>query len=333
MQKRGSKPVVYFDQNWLSEIARAQTIVRSNQSTSFFRLLSSAIHRGVSEGKMVCPTSTFHRSESSFSTQLRAPLLFVAEWFSRGLTFNSWVPINHNQLVRASLEFVGLDFSLHPWWQVPFNRSPDATVQFSQVIKNEEHPIAIDYSVEHRSLRDGKQTSNHREFKKDRVEAGLSYKDEVEYGRHQIFRELHQTPVEAMTKGRLTTSDWELLYQVIGLQAFTRFTNLVAICNQGKGIGAFLSSSQFADAAFLSICAKLRAADIVHYPDREPEPSLIDDFQIAATVLPYSDLYATENYIAHLIKQTKLDQEYGCRVFTMKQKQVFLDELQSMLHT
>ena len=89
----------------------------------------------------------------------------------------------------------------------------------------------------------------------------------------------------------------------------------------------FLDSPQFANSPFYSIYAKLRAADIVRFPDKEPEPSLLDDFQIIATVLPYTNVFATENYMAELIRQTRIDEEYGCRVFTMREKQEFLEYL------
>ena len=62
-------------------------------------------------------------------------------------------------------------------------------------------------------------------------------------------------------------------------------------------------------------------------PGNKPEPSKMAGSHITAFVLPYADMLATENHFAKLIKQTHLDQEYNCRVFTMRQKQDFLDEL------
>ena len=61
MQKRGSKPVVYFDQNWLSEISRrAQTIGADDQDrvlASFVSYPQQSIE-ALSEGKIRLPDFT-----------------------------------------------------------------------------------------------------------------------------------------------------------------------------------------------------------------------------------------------------------------------------------
>ena len=41
----------------------------------------------------------------------------------------------------------------------------------------------------------------------------------------------------------------------------------------------------------------------------------------------YVDVFATENYIAELIKQTHLGSDHDCRVFTMRQKEDLLEYL------
>ena len=89
----------------------------------------------------------------------------------------------------------------------------------------------------------------------------------------------------------------------------------------------FFVSPRFSNTPFLSIRSKLMAADIAHYPYLKPEPSLQDDFSIVATVLPYVDVFATDNYIAELIKQTRVGIEYDCRVFTMRQQGDMLEYL------
>ena len=47
-------------------------------------------------------------------------------------------------------------------------------------------------------------------------------------------------------------------------------------------------------------------------------------------ILPYSDVLATENYLAELIRQTKLGEKYSCQPFTMRQRKDFLCHLEGL---
>ena len=126
MQRRGERPVVYLDQNWLSEITKAHIDGWTGKDTPYFEKLSSAIQSGVNKDRFACPTSTFHTSEASFSSKVKDSLRGVAEELGHGLVFNSHIDISHMQLVEAALEFSEQDSLRTPWWRVPFNREPYA---------------------------------------------------------------------------------------------------------------------------------------------------------------------------------------------------------------
>ena len=95
MPRRGNKPVVYLDQNWVSEITKSQIIGRSSKDKAFYNRLSSALHTGESEGKFACPTSEFHHTEASFNPNLRTAIPFIASALSRGLSFNLYIHVSH----------------------------------------------------------------------------------------------------------------------------------------------------------------------------------------------------------------------------------------------
>ena len=69
IQLRGKKPVIYLDQNWLSEIAKAHLGSKTSIDRSYLLELSHIIEQGVSEDRFVCPSSHFHESESERSAQ------------------------------------------------------------------------------------------------------------------------------------------------------------------------------------------------------------------------------------------------------------------------
>ena len=226
MPRRGNKPVVYLDQNWISEITKSQFIVRPNKDKAFYSRLSSVIHTGVSEGKLVCPTSEFHHTEASFNPDLRAAIPLAASALSRGLSFNSFIHVNHKQLLVAALEFSGQDVPSTPWWHIPFNRDPDTLVQWSPDLSNREHPTLIDYAEETKQLRDGIQNSLYRKFKSEVRKEGHSYEDAAKFGRIQIFRELHFGLTDAIEQGIFRTSQYEPLFSGEGREALRRYDEL-----------------------------------------------------------------------------------------------------------
>ncbi len=85
-----------------------------------------------------------------------------------------------------------------------------------------------------------------------------------------------------------------------------RLTEIGRLCGGKDRFKAFMSSDQFYEIPFLSIRAKLMAADIVYAGSQTPEPSLLEDFDIAATIVPFANFFATENYLPELIKKTKV---------------------------
>ena len=330
MQLRGKKPIVYLDQNWLSEITKAHIDGWKGGDKPYFEKLSSDIQAGVDKDRFVCPTSPFHESESSFNSKLYDPLWNVSEGLSRGLSFNSHTDISHKQLVGAALEFTGHLAPTNPWWRVPFNRDPDTSV--SNIPR---HEILVHLSVEElaeeqKRLRDNIQTPMYHKYKEMRRGYSLSYEDEVKYSKTQLFEEGYRGPMMALALPEVSAPGWDPLLTHIAWEQMNRYEELIRICDQRGGLDTFLDSPQFSKAPFLSIRAKLMAADIARFPRRKPEPSLQDDFSIVATVLPYADVFATENYIADLIKQTHVGSDYDCRVFTMRQKDDLLEYLSAL---
>ena len=330
MQRRGERLVVYLDQNWISEITKTHIDGWTGKDKAYFEQLSSIIQLGVNGDRFACPTSSFHESEASFSSKVKYSLWSVAIEIGCGLAFNPSIYISHRQLVEAALEFTGQYAPSNPWWRVPFNRNPDAVV--SNIPRDE---ILVHFSVEElaeeqKRLRDNIQTPVHQNYKETRLRQGLDYEKEVEYSKRQLFIDGYFGPIVALGLRGVVTPQWELLLNLAAGDFINRYLELMTICDQRGGVSVFLDSPQFSTVPFLSIRAKLLAADIARFPDRVSEPSLQDDFSIVATVLPYADVFATDNYISELIKQTHLGSEYDCRVFTMRQKEEMLEYLSTL---
>lgn len=329
-RRRGSKPVVYLDQNWISNITKSYMNDWNSSDKPFYERLSSAIQEGVANNRFVCPTSEFHECEASYGSNIKDSLWYVAKTLSRELSFSSSIQINHLQLVEAALEFTMQDLPDTPWWIIPFNRNPDTQMDGLPEKTVEVHFSMDEWAEENKRIRDGLRTSQYDHFKKNRRQHGLTYEAEVEFGRKQLFLEGHVGSLPEISLPEFSESKFRPIFLLSALEIMNRAFELKETYDKGGGINIFLESRQFVEAPFLSIYAKLRAADIVRFPDRDPEPSLLEDFAIMATVVPYTNAVATENYMAELIRQTRIDEEYDCRTFTMREKQGFLEYLMNL---
>ena len=223
-----------------------------------------------------------------------------------------------------------IDVASENWWRVPFNRDPDTPdIMLSHPTSSiEVFLTSYEMVNENRRVRSQVSAPTYQSYKEYRKKINLSYLDEVTFTRHQLLWESYCASDEAISSLGESRPDWSVAMDLMTtLQQQQRLMEIGQICKKGDGFEAFLSSHEFFAVPFLSVRAKLMAADVVYESHREPEPSLQDDFSIVATVLPYSSVFATENYIAELIRKTKIADDYDCQVFTMRRKQELLDLL------
>ena len=330
--KRGKKKIVYLDQNWLSEVTKAYLVPPRSSDNEFFAELAKLLLNGVSQGRLACPTSKFHERESQYDRVLDADLRSVAEQFSFGLSFNPSINVSHTQIVDAALNFSGLTSTPKPWWLTPFDRDPDSSTDISLGKGKRPRFFLTDeeFVGESRKTKNEITAPMYHRYKKKRMEEDPSYEEEVAYGLRHFFRESY--PVDEETKALIQQAvpHWNSQLSDYHSQQELRLLEIAKICEKGAGFELFLSSEALASAPFLSTRAKLVAADIVHNSSRKPEPSLLADFDIASTVVPYADVFLTENYLAELLRKTRVAEDYGCRVFTMRQKKDALKYLSQL---
>ena len=295
----------------------------------FFRELFGVIQDSVANDRFASPMSDFHESEGSLSSELAAHLQGVDNALSRGLTFNSWFSICHAQLISAASSFAGIELPSVPWWHIPFNRDPDILDKDLRAAKAgmSLHFRFISLIAEQRRLRNEVEPSMYRDYKEERKSVGLLFEDEVSFSRGQLIWEGYLGVLNALNAPGVISADWDMIYRDVAADREHQWREIEGIVSQSQNPTHFLTSPDFDDVHFINIRSQLMAADIVKFPARKPESSLHDDLSIAATVLPYSDVFATDSYIAELIRQTKLDNYYSCRVFTMRRREEFLNQI------
>ena len=321
-KERSQKMVIYLDQNWLSDITKAvrlDGIPRVDKS--YFTELYEVILRAIAEDKIVCPTSPLHMSKSNFDSRRNSDSRSVDNAISGGLSFNPSEQTSHNQLLEAVSQFTGVESSAKPGWRLPFNRDPDVPVSMIPRRRTGIEVIVTfdEWVNEERRLHNQVGAAMYRKYKETRKAIYLSYQDEVKFSRCQLFREGYSGITEATCQLGETPAGFGEMYRMSVLQQLSRLMEIQQICETGAGLRAFMCSDEFHDAPYLTVRAKLMAADIVYHNNRNPESSLLTDFAIAATVAPYVDVFATENYLAELLRRTGVAGDYGCDVCTMRQ--------------
>ena len=291
--------------------------------------LFTDIQRAIAEDKIVCPTSPLHESESNLSSRLNVDIRSMDNALSRGLSFKSDGEICDKQVLKAASKFAGAESSTEPWWRTPFNRDPDIPdIAFPSSRSALEVFLTVHKLLdEDRRVRNEITAPMYQQYKGGRVERKLSYRDEVEFSRIHLFHEHHFVFYNAESVLKQVSPVWEPFVPDLFRERRIRLAELRRICDKAEGIVPFLSSNDLKNAHFLNIRSKLMAADIAYYGARKPEGSLLNDFNMAAAVVPYVDVFATENYLAELLRQTGVAKDYGCTVYTMRQKDILIDYL------
>ena len=323
-----SKKVLYLDQAWASELAKADSLPDwSHADRGFYLELRATIEDLVERDLLVCPTSEFHNQEAEQGTRVRDFLWHVVRRLSKGLSFRNFTAVVYEQVADAARRFCGAPAGDRPWWAIPFDRDPNVGVAELEP----EGPFLVhfptgDELVAYQRASRRYSADEYSGYKRTRRGLGQTLEDEIEFGRSKYLEAMYSVPQHVA----LGTEVDDLMFFVgasVMRQDQAILAEILRECGDAKGL---VHSAQMEEVPFLYVRSRLVAADIVNFPDHDPEPSLGTDFDIVATTLPFSDYLATDAYMTELIRQTKLDEHFGCMTFSMKRKDELLSTLRAL---
>ena len=150
----------------------------------------------------------------------------------------------------------------------------------------------VEWVNEERRLSDQVQAPIYQHYKETRKAVKLSDQDEVRFSRCQLFYECYVGISEAISQLGETPEGVDYIYRMKVPQQLYRLMESDRVCSNGAGLATFMSSDDFTAAPYLSIRAKLMAADIVRHAGSNPENSRLTDFDIAATLVPSQPSFA-----------------------------------------
>jgi hypothetical protein len=321
------KQILYLDQNFISEMAKAED--RKDSQRQDYQKLLSIIRTKVNQNRLVCPASQFHREESAQDERIKRIVWPLVEEFSRALEFHKSTQILDNQVALAGLAYYGKEPPHVPGWAVAFNKDPLEPVQHlahlespGGLIDNNRDVVALITGV-------------YGEFKTARHGESITLTQHVDFYKKQLVVEAYFVSPEDLLRHfpeQLNNPSGRIGSTVVKQRQQSIF-KLLSLCSDSVGIwpfNDFWNSKELLACPFLTVRASLMAVDISSYPEKHLTTSLNNDFEMVASVLPYVDMLATENYMAEIIRQAKLSQRFKARVFSRRQVPDLLETLEKL---
>lgn len=325
----GSHAVIYLDQNYLSNMAKAHFGSSMNKGEGeFWSSLFNGLKRAILADKVACPELEFQRDEAEFDKRIEYAVWQVICELSLGLEFLPWETILELEIEDAAFKFLGKNSPRRRSWQSAFKSNPQDPVE-SRMTCNA-------FGIKHR------------------IEVFISPPKEVVDHDRQLKRRWEDTARSLLKQP--TFDDWhkELLVQksafidnLLGPGAFniiakqwasdSSLDKLVATRNMAKlkerltrlgeigitlhNMADFFNSGELLNAPFIDVFCSINTVIVQNYTDREPKGGDLRDVAILATVLPYCDVVTTDRFMRDiLVNSLRFDKKYGCEIFSASQQ-------------
>ena len=122
--------IVYLDQNYLSNMAKARIgRIKDDDQAKFWLSLFNDLKKAVLADKIACPELEFQRHEASYDRRLEEPIRKVIDEISWGLKFHLSTQILESQIYDAAKNFMGKQPEERKPWAIAFRSNPHAPIE------------------------------------------------------------------------------------------------------------------------------------------------------------------------------------------------------------
>ncbi len=316
------KKIVYLDQNFLSNFAKAP----SKPVLNHYQELSDTLFKLVEANIIACPTSEFHQKESEFAPNLFNAIRSVAVQLSRGLSFRGWLAILESQTVEALYRYLRTELPESMiGWHVSFSEDPDLPIE--PYIVDAFYPTPSLFIEEARRLKASHPDRAEKVMRSLRRRE-INFDQRLEQEVASFIRTIFLEPLERL-KRTLVKASLDLPCDELEL---TCARHVLGVCRAYRELTGetdpfptaeffhFFSSQEFRDIPFVHIYCSLHAAMATQ--EAKPRPSDLEDVLIASTVIPYCNVFATDGHVKDLVQKLKLDDRYNVKVFGARKADV-----------
>jgi len=333
--------VVYLDQNYLSNMAKAQLGSLTDQDECEFWLsLLEELKTKVLADRIACPEFAFQREEASFNTRIDEAVGRIIDELSRGLKFNTWKEILNLQIEDAAFKFLGKAPPQREMWEIAFASNPQASIKSripggyprpnwgayvyptskNEIIEDKRQQKAMWATFAERTLR---------RYTCHNWDETLQW-DKL-YSVNCILGPEAWKDVERLCNS--DSLDDKLIAAANMQEMILREERLLEIGINDDNFIDFLKSNELLNSAFIDIHSSIRTAAAMYFPERKQLGSDLRDPVILAVVMPYSDVVTTDRFMKELlVARLNFDEKYDCVIFSANKRErlAFRDFIRSL---
>jgi hypothetical protein len=281
MPKRTKKLLVYLDQNFISELAKAEV---NNRVKPEWKELYELLKEGFLGEKLVVPQSWFHDIETSLAPELKERIVSYQNYLGQVDLHNS-DHVRNFQIGRFFQRFTGQQDKDPLDVKIAFRDHPDQRVKPFNITVNTNWAIFNFQSSRMQTM--DKMEDIHKEL----VSRKVAYKDQLE-------------------KEYIAQRDY--FYS----NALTYYEHLSM--NPREELLAFGEDSVFRTIPVVSIYSRLWSWILTKFPTRAIQSGDATDIDVLSTYMPYVDVIGTDTFMATQLEALGIDKEYQVSLFTAK---------------
>lgn len=296
--KRTKKLIVYLDQNFISEMAKADSNKRVKPE---FKHIYELLHKGFLDEKLVVPSSWFHDVETSLAVELKERIVSYQNYLGQ-VRLDFPESVRRAQILAFASNFIG-DSDVDPFSiKIAFDEDPDKRTRM--------YNVTVDSQLQQFDFKSRRvQTSQVLDAVRQKViSSNISYKEQF------------KVEMEAQRRFCLESN----------YESFMHLFN-----RNKKGMEEFIQSEMFSNIPVISIYAKLWSSLLTQFKRRAIKGSDPTDIDVVSIYLPYVDVFATDAFIADRISECGIASEYNTDLFDARTKKLnlFINYLQKFIES
>lgn len=323
-----SNTIVYLDQNYLSNMAKARVgFIDNKDLAEFWNSLFDSLKKAVLSDKIACPELEFHRTEAMYDRRLEEPIRCVVDELSWGLGFYPSTDVLEAQIYQAAERFLGKEPEEKEPWSVAFKSNPHSPIKsrmqdiWGVKTRINVHLSLSDEVVEHdRRLKE--RFVDGARFFLVHDHSSLDWADLVRAEKLSFISSFFGLQAEQSIRQQwfsdLSIDQFIAAARLADLNRLWRRLGEIGIDIAGTTkVVDFLESDELLGIPYIDIFCSIYAAIIKHFPNRRMRLGDFYDVPILATVLPYCNLVTTDSFMKEiLVKILHFDDKYKTKILS-----------------
>lgn len=330
-----SHTIIYLDQNYISNMAKAQVgSIENKVQAEFWKYLFNDLFRAVLADKIICPESEFHLTEAKFDRRLLNSIRLIIQMLSGGLQLRPWKDILELQIQDAARQFLGKQAEQRENWAIAFMSDPQSKYKdriegiLDGRIENYAHPIITLDDIDHDRQLKARFPNEARKCLEQYRTRPIGWTKLLLENKQGVITSSIGSHAEQVIQKKLEgnyplNDKFIALMNYVRLEQFWDSIHQIGINPKDPDImNRFVRSKELLDSPYIEINASIQAAITEQYlKGRKTRESDLYDVPILSSVLPYCDVITTDSFMKEiLVKRLRFDTRYDVKIFSASQR-------------